>query len=441
MRDFLRHHLDPRQEPFWKLLLALGVAFRFWNVIGYRSPFDTAYSDAYRHLDNARHFLDPGPQGASNPFLYQLFLWIVLKATHEQRLPVGIVAAWQSILYVFFWYLFAIQVVRRRITALRFSVVLSFIPTHISMFSFFMNETLLGPLLGAAFAATAVAMNRRKLGWYLLAVALLVLSVLTRSVVMPISIIALAWALSRQRRKVVAGALSVAIVALAMVYPSIRAYPILHRYTPFGDNLTQPIYFASGAESYQVNFLGRGTYGFASPSFYVSPFYPFYEWKTSRKGTFKFTVDANKQGEDLRETLRRVIKENRAKLPRLIAENWLIISFSHSWPDSGKEGTPAVICLWERWIWFPLFVFTFFGSVVYVRRRGLHMVPVLTALMTLGLYASQGAIMEGRYRKPLEPVVLLAFFWLLDAKMTRPWRTRLPLAATPPKPGLLSAAE
>jgi hypothetical protein len=434
MRDFFRHHLDPRQESFWRLLIALGVAFRFWNVIAYRSPFDTAYSDAYRHLDNARHFLDPGPMGASNPFLYQFFLWIAVKVTHEQRTPIGIIAAWQSVLYIFFWYLFAIQVTRRRITALRFVVVLSFLPTHISMFSFFMNESLLGPLLGAAFAATAAAMQRRRLGWFLLAVALWALCVLTRSVVMPISIIALSWALWRQRHKLVGAAAAVAIVALLFAYPSYRAYPILHRYTPFGDNLLQPIYFASGNHSYQVSFLGKGTYGFASPSFYVSPFYPFYEWTTSRTGTCKFTVDPAKKGADLRETLRQQIVANRAKLPRLIAENWLIISFSHSWPDSGKDGMPAVICLWERWIWFPLFVFTFYRSIVYVRRRGIHMVPVLTALMTLGLYASQAGIMEGRYRKPLEPLVLLAFFWLLDAKMSRPWRPRIPKITMGPAP-------
>jgi hypothetical protein len=290
------------------------------------------------------------------------------------------------------------------------------------MFSFFMNETLLLPLLGACFAATAAAMQRRSLGWFVLAAALWILCVLTRSVVLPIGVIALAWALWRQQKKALSVAAVVVIAALGFWYPSVRAYPVLNRYTPFGDNLTQPIYFASGAHSYQVKYVGRGTYGFASPSFYVSPFYPFYEWKTSRTGQFSFTCDPAKKGEDLRETLRQQIVANRKKLPRLVWENILILLFSHSWPDSGTAGTAPVICLWERWIWFPIILFTMLRSLLYLKRRGIALVPIYSTLFTLGLFASHGAIMEGRYRKPLEPVLVLALFWLLDVKMARPWR-------------------
>ena len=50
---------------------------------------------------------------------------------------------------------------RRRVDALRFATVLMFLPTHTVMFSFFMNETLLLPLLGAALWATSVAGRRR----------------------------------------------------------------------------------------------------------------------------------------------------------------------------------------------------------------------------------------------------------------------------------------
>jgi hypothetical protein len=142
-------------------------------------------------------------------------------------------------------------------------------------------------------------------------------------------------------------------------------------------------------------------------------------------------VDPAKAGEDLRTTLRQQLVLNKRKLPRLIAENMLILSFSHSWPDSAKEGLPSRICLWERWIWFPIVLFTLFRSFLYLKRRKVAIVPVLSALMTLGMYASHGGIMEGRYRKPMEPLLMLSVFWLIEAKMSRP-RVRLPPTAKAP---------
>jgi hypothetical protein len=55
-----------------------------------------------------------------------------------------------------------------------------------------------------------------------------------------------------------------------------------------------------------------------------------------------------------------------------------------------------------------------------MRRRGVAIVPLLTVLFTLCLYGSQATIMEGRYRKPLEPLSMLAVFWLTETKMRRP---------------------
>jgi hypothetical protein len=428
MRNFLRHHLDPRQESLWRLLLACGVAFRFWNVLVYRNPMNLIFSDAARHVDNARHFLDPNPMGASNPFFYQFFLWAMFKLTHEAKPAMGVVAAWLSILYPFCWYLFAAQVTKRRITALRYASVISFLPTHVSMFSFFMNETLLYPLLGLAFWATSASIQKRSARWFILASFFWVLAVLTRSVVLPIGGLAMLWAWWRQQHKVVTAFAGVALVCIGFGIAAKRAYPLLHRYTPFGDNTVVAIYFVSAAHSYQVNYFGKGTYGFASPSLYISPFEPFYMFKSARQGAVKFSVDPKKNGEDVKATLAHELELNRDKLPRMILENLLFLSFSHSWPDSGKENTPGRICLWERWIWFPLIVISFARSLVYVKRRGVAIVPVLAMLFTVCLYASQATIMEGRYRKPLEPLVMLAVFWLAEAKFARP-RARLPAVA------------
>jgi hypothetical protein len=419
----IKHFFDPRREPLWLFLLVLGAAFRVWNVLGYRNPMDLVFSDASRHLDNARHFLEPGPMGASNPYLYQLFLWLAVKVTHENKVGMGAVAAGLSVAYPLCWYLFASRVVQRRVTALRYTTLISFLPTHVAMFSFFMNETLLLPLLGAAFWATVVAGQRRSWRFFVLASALWVMAVLTRSVVLPIGAIAMLWAYWRQPRKVVTAVAGLALVCIGFGTAAKRAYPMLHRYTPFGDNSNVAIYFVSAAHDYKVTYTGdRGTYFYfySSPSLYVSPFEPFYDFKSARTGQVEFTIDVTKQGADLRETFSKELAAHRSMLPRMIAENLLFLSFSHSWPDSAREGVPGQICLWERWIWFPIILFTFFGSIVAMRRRGWALLPMLTVLFTLCLYGSQATIMEGRYRKPLEPLLMLTVFWLAGGQMSRP---------------------
>jgi hypothetical protein len=585
-----------RRERFWIKILIAGAVSRVATLIIWRGPIDLNYSDAYRHYDNAKHFLDPGPQGCSNPYFYQLFLYLVLRFTDEAKLGVHLVNAVLSVSYPLIWYGFARTVLRRKVDALRFASVLMFMPTHTVMFSFFMNETVLLPTLGGAFWATSLAGKRRSGALFILASFLWVIAILTRSVVLPASIMALGWCLYRMRSRAVlalgapAGAALAAVAALpvgvalvarritlarvralagpvvaflaglvfigsaaaassrvadlvdhqilerhrllpfcvavgvvlalaiasAAIRPQARVVPLLagwlivvggmavaglhsfkhmRRYTAFGDNTVVSVYFASGGAGYQIDYLRRGVYIFGSPSLYISPFEPFYEWRSSRwkmkcpegqlalreartalgaaetalrdpstvvkngpealakakaaveraelalkdpesarvwpkecegkspkerdamldtdRSTFKFTADPDKNGEDVKKTLHDVVIANRSILPRLVWENVLFTSFSHSWPDSGRESGPALICLWERWIWLPLFVACVSRVLLLVRRRReLFFVPVVAAMMVLALYASQITVMEGRYRKPVEPMVVLSMFWL-----------------------------
>jgi hypothetical protein len=76
------------------------------------------------------------------------------------------------------------------------------------------------------------------------------------------------------------------------------------------------------------------------------------------------------------------------------------------------------ICLKERWIWLPLTIVSLVGSIAYIVRRKAAFVPVVTIAFIVTIFGlgSMFALMEGRYRKPLEPIVLLAPIWLWDAR-------------------------
>lgn len=408
----------------WLLLIFIGYLLRAGLILIWRGPMDHVFSDPSRHLDNARHFLEPGPMGCSNPYFYQLFLWVIISVTKEARIWMHLIAVALSWLHPYVWYRFASTVMVKRKNALRLWAILTFLPTHATMFTFLMNETLMLPLLGGALWATSVAAQRRSSWRFLLATLLWTCTFLTRSIALPIAGVAMLYALVHQpgrplwKRPLLASA-SAAIAAVGLWVAAQHSVRILEYATPFGDNANTSIYMISGAKGYQVTYIKpkkyRYTYVFSSPSYYVSPFDPFYQWTSVRQGTFKYTTNVETHGKDLEQVWRDQFKKNKHRLPRLVFEN-IILTFGHSWPEAGKGALWPQVCLQERWIWLPVTLTAVLWSLAFmIRRRRLFPVPVLVLFATGLLYGLQLVVMEGRYRKPIEPILFLGILWLVDA--------------------------
>lgn len=418
MWSFFTAALSPRGTLFWKLVIAAEALFRVWMIYFFYGPMNLIYSDMGRHWVNSERFLKPDFMGASNPYFYQLFLWSARQLTHENRFLMngtGLVLSW---LYLLFWYLFAKEALKSKRWALIYTAILGAIPTHALMFMYFMTETLVLPLTGAALWLTLRAINKRGFFKFIGATALWVCAILTRSVALPAAFVATAWALWRQRRRrALCLVAALAITSSGFYAAGKHAHTQLRRYTPFGDSSLVSIYFASAARDYQATLkIGRRQemHGFSSPSFYISPFYPYKKWETSRKGLIRFTVDPALEGKDLRQKLEEQLKLNKGKLPRLIFENLIFLSFSHHWPVAGLDNTSGKICVWERLIWFPLILASTIACIIRLRRR-ISFFPAITLFATIALYGSQITVMEGRYRKFIEPMVLLAVIWAIQS--------------------------
>ena len=427
----------------WIGLLVLGAVFRVWVLAHLGGPMDNVFSDPERHFYNARNFWEPDPMGCSNPFFYQLFLHIVLRLTHETDDGTLLVNAALSILYPFVWYRFAKTVMKKRINALRFAVVLSFIPTHACIYQFFMNETVMLPLIGASLWATSVAAKRRSAPLFILAAGLWTCTLLTRSIALPLAVFALSYCLFRQLHSKLStvvwrAILSVSAGAIAgsgLWIAAQHSVRILEYPTAFGDNLPASIYMVSDAVAFETTYVKPDyyeySYSFASPSFYVSPFYPLSDYHSIREGTLSYVANVEMKGRDLRELFWKQLALHAKLLPRLVWENWTYLSFGHSWPESGPDTVMGLVCLHERWIWLPIMLSSVIGSSwFFIRRRVFYLVPALGIFAVALLYGSQFVVMEGRYRKPVEPLAVLALFWLADssgASRRRP-------ASVPPSP-------
>jgi hypothetical protein len=416
---FLGAWLDPRRERLWLLLLASGLVTRVVAILVLRSPMEVIFSDPGRHWNNGLQFLHPDPQGAIDPIGYQLYLFVVQKLTQGDPFWIGVITAALSVTYPLIWYGFARSVMRWRVNALRFATVLCVLPTHISIFGFFMNETLALPLVGLALWTTKRALDRRTPLLYVVAATAWIVAVLTRTLIAPVGLacVLVSWFRLRHGRWW-AGAVSCVIAGALLAGASVHAHGVLKRYTPFGGADGMSIYFASAAKDYAVNFKGIASYGFSSPSFYVSPWWPFADFPTIREGVVSVTIDPDEHGADAKKAFREQLAHHWRKLPRLVYENFIFLSFGHCWPAAGSEGDTADrMCLWERWIWFPLTVVALVGSVVYVARRKAEFVPLLVIGVLFTCYVLlQVAVQEGRYRKTFEPIVLLAPFWLWERR-------------------------
>ena len=80
---------------------------------------------------------------------------------------------------------------------------------------------------------------------------------------------------------------------------------------------------------------------------------------------------------------------------------------------------------WCRWMWAPLILLVFVLNVREFANRRFDLIPVATVVLTLAIMLQNVILIEGRYRKPVEPMLLLNLVWVLSRK----------------KPGSVSEAE
>lgn len=399
-----------RTEALWRRVVAFGLLMRVALIV-YVSPLDRRFSDAQRHWENAQQFFDPGPMGAADPYFYQAFLHGVQVITGSSRLGIGLVTIALSCANPLAWYLVARQVLATRHAALRVTGVMALLPTFVVSYTFFMTETVLLPLMGFALWATFRAQRQRSGKWFVLAAALWCMAALTRSVALPFGVVGLAWALAKVWKRVGPVAVSLAIWAGALTLSARHSYPHFGQYSPFGNfNQLVPIYFLSGAKTYRVNFGKDYVYYFSSPSLYTNVMWPL-PFTSVRTGTYEFTLDKQQHGADLARVRKELLVSNWRMLPMLVMENVIFLAVGNSWPEADATiGYPVlgIICFNERAIWPWIIAAALWFCIRILRREGLQFFPVMTLLWVAMLFSAHLAPTEGRYRKPIEPVLLIA---------------------------------
>jgi hypothetical protein len=330
----------------------------------------------------------------------------------------GIYAALLSLIAPFVWFLFAQTILQKRIWALWFWVALTWLPSWVGMFSYFMNETILIPLIGLSLWLTTreTADSSRRWVAFNLSWAF---TCLTRIIALPIAVVAMGFAFReiefRPRR-----ALLTAVVWACVLTPfAFRSYQILRIATPFGLPYPHHIYWESG-QQYILLHLTRpsdGTmfnYYFGAPSIFNEPLRPFSHYKIRPSGTVEVFVNLDRGAADWQAAAARNAPTFSEQL-HLYGENALLFLLGDSWPDNNRDFIWDEVAYHFHWGWAVIILGAVAGSIAYTyQTRSLQLIPALAVVSFIVPLLSNAGVMEGRFRKPLEGIFILALFWLAE---------------------------
>ncbi len=388
----------------WALgaVVLLRLLFPFFD-----SPMEHLFSDPLRHWNNGARFFHPDLIGAGDPVLYQAWIGVLQSVAHGNVPFINLLCGVLCAVMPYGWYR-ALRELLPKSWALGGAIVIGLWPEGLGIYAYFMNETLLLSLSGLAFWATFRARRKADSVTFAVACLLWVCAAFTRTIAAPLALLCLAslWLVQPQKwRRVLIG---VAAAALLLVPASWHSNSVLGFMAPLGNLYLNEIYAASGNSTIAIDAGAAGSYEFSSPSFHNPSFYPFSGWISDRHGVFHIHVDVAHGRRDWQSERARA--EAGRSFPRWQQrwEDFEFLLFAPSWPDDDLQSISGILALWSRWLWLPMVGVTAWGVLRRWFRGWEWLLPVcgLSAFVLLALQSEDA--MEGRFRKPVEPVLLAA---------------------------------
>ena len=402
-------------------LIFIGAAIRVWYIFTY-NPVDHIWSDPQRHWEQGNDTLRIDLMSMTDPIGYQLFVGMLAKLTLKIPALVAFYCSVLSLLGAWAWYRFLRELQSSKTLALAGWAFFSLLPSWITIYGYFMQETLMIPMMGAALWATWRCRRKGDLASFLVMVTIWALAGLVRGIAIPMAAVACSWLWIIQEHRIPKAVWSTAILVFILGPLIYRSYATVHHFAPHGMGHLNVIYSSSGKKEIKIHAKLNGAawvYGFGSPSTGAKPFEPFSDWKTERKGVVSVNIDLAKGKEDWDKAID-AIDLNMSDRMWLLKENLIFLFFASSWPDNNPSRFLDQINIGSRFLWAPMFLVIVIGSVVLRRRmQGQWMLAGVLGVW----FFMQGlmflAINEGRYRKPFEGLAVAQLVLLIAAAKGR----------------------
>lgn len=402
------------------LLLFARLLFPFFD-----SPLTHLFSDPQRHWDGGRMFLHPDMMGSTDPFLYQLWMYGLQQLADGRATIIQLGCGLLCAAMPYGWYR-ALRELLPRNAALVGALAIGLTPESVSIYGYFMTETLLMTLLGFCCAASLRAQRRRTTRAFAFACFLWLCAAFTRTVALPMALGSVGWLWLTQADRLDRAWIGLAM-ALAFALPAgLHAKTNLGFFAPFGNLYFNEIYSASGERDIFVDYGPLGRYQFGCPSFYNPTYAPFSDWRTDRTGVVAIRIDTSKGRADWISALAQVKALHAFPRWRVRWEDSQYLLFGQDWPNSDQASWIGQATFWSRWLYAPLIAVAAIGAW---RRRyhGREWLLPACALGTLLLLVVQSeGVMEARFREPLDALVIASVALLASRALTP---SQLPSAA------------
>lgn len=405
-------------------LIFLGIAFRLIYPF-YNNPMSHLITDPGRHYDNALGTSDRAYRYL-DPLGYQCWLGTCFKLFGHSAKSVAVYTGLLSASTPLLWYLWLCQSLTTKRLALVGLAILTFLPSWLGIYAYFMTETLVLPLLGLALWLTWRSAKQPCWHNILLCALAWAFATATKLNVAPEAIISLAWLfwqLKRNRGKVYS------VSALAVIWATIAAaylVGVVDTYQGLGTTWLFPqrmaaatqLYHQSGARGFSI-YLKSKTFGTYKAGEFESPaactkslLEPFGNWTSGRSGVYSVIIDCTQPPRIFFPGLPMSLS-NRL---HFIKENILNFFFNRSWPDCDQND--FVQLSQERLIWIWPLITLLIVSLAWEYRTWNILITLClgTALITC---LQQQSLMEGRYRKPWEGVAIAAILSLLEPRKSK----------------------
>ena len=408
----------PLAWQFGYLFVAFGNIAQVWYIFLY-NPIHHIFSDPQRHWEQGTDLLRTDLMALTDPIGYQFYIACLAKFTLELPILVAYCTSLLAVSAPWFWYRFLRELQGNKTAAIWGWAALSCLPSWMSIYGYFMQETLLLPLLGAALWATWRCRRKATLSTFIVMVLLWIAAGLTRGIAIPFAAVCCTWLWVVQDTKLKKAVCSLVVLALILGPLTYRSYQMVGLFAPHGMGHLNDIYAKSGKKVIEIhskrNGAGWGLW-FGSPATGERPFEPFSDWHTQRKGVVRVNVDLAEGSRDWK-AAKKTLNFSFSRYLWITKENLIFGLLGSSWPDNNPERVVDVAGLVERWIWIPLFLFTVIATVYYRRElRGQWLLPSLIAAWFIVQLLVPISVNEGRYRKPFEGLLIAQIVLLAAAR-------------------------
>jgi len=424
-------------ECVFGAVLGLRFVFPFFY-----NPIHELWSDMSRHWEAGRTLFHPWYINSVDPKTYQVWMYLVRLISQDNERIVAFFTGLLCLGFAYFWYR-ALREICSKNAALGLSIALGLHPSMLVIYRYFLNETAALTFCALAIWLTLRASRKQDAKSFYVAVAGWLLAGFSKQILLPVMAIALLYLFWMQKDKRRAFGIASAMFIVCAIPAAIHTYNGAHIFSPFGYTGRELINRASRHVTYEVHLTdnkgGKWAYYWAAASFYIEPLHPFAQYKSYRDpGTYialPVNIDEGRAG------WQRAIdaaEEGYSWHDRLedFKDNFVFLFFAPSWPDSDLNLVhPDHFREWmmhtafhARWVWPFLFAIVLtLAPFSRLPREKMLIVSIAYALTLLLLFQQLG-VMEGRYRKPLEPFLIVSAYFLIRSFRQREEQSLAPFS-------------